>query len=534
MPDMYTRQKIVKFLVIIVAILFGGIFPIAYSNKMTNTGDREDPIQLRAPDNLRRGLPGQRDILDKLAKEKQVDYRKVQGYLDQAHALDKIQRELEGHGYVLEKSSELKLLKKDILTNYEGFRITFMIQEESALYFEKKIEKELEKVFLKNFRRIYRGKMSEPRDGVYVVDFIPQEKMNNYKKYELNFGVTLKPGQYDILIEREGSVPVMKRQVTITEADIMIDVTPEPKKYALMVNPTPKDSTIKIMNIIPKYRPGIALAQGQYDVKVEREGYKTVRQWVALTDADVTLDIPLEPTSQRARPQTLRNTIGMEFVLIPGGKFMMGSNNGDKDEKPIYKVHISQPFYLGKYEVTQAQWAAVMGNNPSHFKGDPHRPVGNISWNMVQDFIGKLNAKEKDQGSQYRLPTEAEWEYAARAGTTTAYSFGDDPTELSEYAWHGDNAGGKTHSVGLRRPNAWGLYDMHGNVWEWVQDRYGTYEPESIIDPLGPPSGTSRVVRGGSFVNSPETLRSARRVDGQPEFWDRNLGFRCVRVSPQP
>ncbi len=187
MPDLYTRQKIVKFLVIIVVILFGCMFPIVYSHKLTNRGGREEPEQLRTSDNLRRGLPGQRDLLDKLAKEKQVDYRKMQGYLDQERMLDIIQRELEEHGYISGKSTESKLLKKDVLINYEGFRITFIIQEgESALSFEKKIEKGLEEKLLKNFRRIYRGKMSNPRDGIYVVDFIPQEKLNNYKKYELN------------------------------------------------------------------------------------------------------------------------------------------------------------------------------------------------------------------------------------------------------------------------------------------------------------------------------------------------------------
>ena len=136
MPDLYTRQKIVKFLVIIVVILFGCMFPIVYSHKLTNRGGREEPEQLRTSDNLRRGLPGQRDILDKIAKEKQVDYRKVQGYLDKARTLDKIQRELEERGYLSEKSTESKLLKKDMLIRYEGFRITFIMQEgEYTLYF---------------------------------------------------------------------------------------------------------------------------------------------------------------------------------------------------------------------------------------------------------------------------------------------------------------------------------------------------------------------------------------------------------------
>ena len=143
----------------------------------------------------------------------------------------------------------------------------------------------------------------------------------------------------------------------------------------------------------------------------------------------------------------------------------MGSDAGGSREQSAHRIEISQAFYLGKYEVTQAQWKDVMGKNPSGFKGD-NRPVEEVSWEDVQEFIRRLNARE--QGVTYRLPTEAEWEYAARAGSTTAYSFGDDTLQLGEYAWYWENADGTTHPVGQLKPNAWGLYDMHGNVWEWV------------------------------------------------------------------
>ncbi len=234
-------------------------------------------------------------------------------------------------------------------------------------------------------------------------------------------------------------------------------------------------------------------------------------------------------------PRALRNSIGMEFVLIPAGTFHMGSTEGDANEQPVHEVTISTPFYLGKYEVTQGEWEAVMGGNPSHATGDPHRPVENVSWNMVQEFIGKLNAKEKDQGSQYRLPTEAEWEYAVRAGSTTAYSFGDDSSQLGKYVWYGESWDRGAHPVGQLQPNPWGLYDMHGNVWEWVQDRYaGDYYKQSPSkDPQGPDTGGRRVVRGGSFASSPEFLRSALRGGDLPDVRTRHYGFRCVRVSPQ-
>jgi formylglycine-generating enzyme required for sulfatase activity len=224
------------------------------------------------------------------------------------------------------------------------------------------------------------------------------------------------------------------------------------------------------------------------------------------------------------------NSIGMEFVLIQAGEFQMGASDGDKDEQPVHTVRISKPFYLGKYEVTQAQWQAVMGNNPSRFTGDATRPVENVSWEDVQEFIRRLNTKEG--GATYRLPTEAEWEYAARAGTTTAYSFGNDKGQLSQYAWYGDTSGSQTHPVGTLKPNAWGLYDMHGNVWEWVQDWYGPYTAAAAVDPAGPSSGSYRVNRGGSWRYLTSHCRSACRGHWSPGYRYDHLGCRLLRLVP--
>jgi formylglycine-generating enzyme required for sulfatase activity len=235
---------------------------------------------------------------------------------------------------------------------------------------------------------------------------------------------------------------------------------------------------------------------------------------------------------QLAAPKTLRNSIGMEFVLIPAGTFQMGSNDGDH-EKPAHTVRLSRSFYLGKYEVTQAQWEAVMGNNPSAFKGDSNRPVEKVSWDDVQEFIRQLNTKES--GARYRLPTEAEWEYAARAGSTTAYSFGDDVSQLGQYAWYNMNAGGTTHPVGQLQPNGWGLYDMHGNVGEWVQDWYGKYESGAVTDPAGPQSGVTpgiglqRMNRGGGVGYLERPNRSASRSYRQTDWREYSLGFRLLR-----
>ena len=215
----------------------------------------------------------------------------------------------------------------------------------------------------------------------------------------------------------------------------------------------------------------------------------------------------------------------MEFVWIPPGSFRMGSPSSelgrDSDEGPVHEVEISQGFWLGKYEVTQRQWAAVMGSNPSRYKGDARRPVEQVSWHDVQVFIDKLNPARK---TLYRLPTEAEWEYACRAGSSTRWAFGDDTRRLGDYAWYiGNNNPSGTKAVGGRLPNTWGLYDMHGNVREWVQDSYGSY-------PLGFSTGSFRVVRGGPFNLGVQAQRSANRVYYSPDVHDGGIGVRLVRV----
>nr|WP_321416496.1 SUMF1/EgtB/PvdO family nonheme iron enzyme [uncultured Methanomethylovorans sp.] len=226
---------------------------------------------------------------------------------------------------------------------------------------------------------------------------------------------------------------------------------------------------------------------------------------------------------------SIKNSIGMDFVLIPAGEFQMGSDDGYDSEKPVHKVKISRPFYLGKYEVTQAQWVAIMGDNPSYFKGD-NNPVENVSWNDVQEFVKKLNAKEGTD--KYPLPSEAEWEYACRAGTTTIYSFGDDESKLAEYAWYGDNSGNKTHPVGQKKPNPWGLYDMHGNIREWCQDEWHGYYKGAPTDGSAWVDGSSpgRIVRGGGWNFFAGSCRSAVRSNNDPDYRSFFHGFRLLRA----
>ena len=218
---------------------------------------------------------------------------------------------------------------------------------------------------------------------------------------------------------------------------------------------------------------------------------------------------------------SVRNSIGMELKLLPAGVFTMG----DKDDE--HGVMLTKPFMIGVHEVTQEQYEQVMGINPSDFRGS-NNPVENVSWEDAVEFCRELSAlpSEKAAGHVYRLPTEAEWEYACRAGTTTAYNFGDDDSELGDYAWIRENSGRTTHPVGGKKPNAWGLYDMHGNVWEWCQDWYKAYPRGTVTDPTGATSGSLRVTRGGCWCSAAGGVRSAERYGYVPSIRVDLYGFR--------
>jgi formylglycine-generating enzyme required for sulfatase activity len=218
----------------------------------------------------------------------------------------------------------------------------------------------------------------------------------------------------------------------------------------------------------------------------------------------------------------------MKFRLIQPGTFMMGS--------PAHQVTPTKQYYMGNYPVTQSEYARIMGRNPSSFQGDRH-PVEQVSWEDATEFIKKLNglpeerAAERAAGRVYRLPTESEWEYACRAGSSRAYCFGEDEARLGEYAWYGANSGSKTHPVGQKAPNAWGLYDMHGNVWEWCSDWYGDYPSGSVTDPTGASTGSCRVGRGGSWLLEAARCRSAARYGNAPSNRFNVLGFRLALSS---
>jgi formylglycine-generating enzyme required for sulfatase activity len=244
------------------------------------------------------------------------------------------------------------------------------------------------------------------------------------------------------------------------------------------------------------------------------------------------------------------NALGMRLVRIRPGTFTMGSPQREKrrnsDEGPQHEVTITRPFYLGVYPVTQAEYERVMGKNPSWFseRGGGKDKVGGrdtgrfpaemVSWEQAKAFCEELTRRDekKPAGWGYELPTEAEWEYACRAGTTTACSFGDDPEDLGEYAWYRSNSGGGSHEVGTRKPNPWGLYDMHGNVWEWCADGKRRYERGPVQDPQGPGGGESRVLRGGPWHYHSRYCRSAHRYFDVPDARDGVNGFRVVLRPP--
>jgi len=239
------------------------------------------------------------------------------------------------------------------------------------------------------------------------------------------------------------------------------------------------------------------------------------------------------------------------MVFIPPGTFRMGSPTNEVDrydnEGPQTAVTISRGFWMGKFEVTQGEYEAVMGSNPSYFQppnatADTNRPAESVSWDDAVAYCAALTQRERAAGrittnAVYRLPTEAEWEYACRAWTSTRFSYGDDLgyTNLTNYAWYSDNSGGTTHPVGQKLPNPWGLYDLHGNVWEWCQDWFDTYPGGIALDPQGPATGSTRVVRGGNWLYWNGRARDCRSAYRDYSGYGSGLiGFRVVLAPGQP
>ena len=332
----------------------------------------------------------------------------------------------------------------------------------------------------------------------------------------------------------------------------------EPVRYgSLTLDLNPSDARVTLPDVTPRYRPGVRLREGTHRVLVRREGYREAIRRVKVSGAS-RVRIALEKRGPSAGESRVFD--GMEFVWIPPGVFRMGaaSQHADDNERPVTRVRITRGVWLGKYEVTQGQWESVMGSNPSRYRNcGTNCPVETVSWNDVQEFVRKFNRKSGER--RYRLPTEAEWEYAARGGTNTDTYAGDlrirgkyDAPLLARISWYGGNsgvnyAGGydcsgweKTqygssrcgpHPVGRKAPNEFGLHDMLGGVWEWVGDWYGNYPGRTVTDPVGPNSGSARVIRGGSWGSEARHCRSGYRYGHSPVRRYGILGFRLLRTE---
>jgi formylglycine-generating enzyme required for sulfatase activity len=247
--------------------------------------------------------------------------------------------------------------------------------------------------------------------------------------------------------------------------------------------------------------------------------------WAGNYTTNAKVRLLADDTQSVSPPPT--NAVLTNLVWIPSGSFNMSGT----------LVYLSRGFYMGKYEVTQTEYQSLMATNPSNYKGST-LPVVSVAWFEATNYCARLIDRERTAGRLsagwvYRLPTEAEWEYACRAGTTTTYSFGDSATNLSMYAWYSDNAALGPQDVGRKALNRWSLHDMHGNVREWCQDWYGDLPSGNVTDPPGPSSGSSRVLRGGAWAYSAGAVTSAYRIGGVPSNRSSTVGFRVVLVPDQ-
>ena len=384
------------------------------------------------------------------------------------------------------------------------------------------------------------------------LDSLEQEAIE-MAKVAINLEQYLKPiiGQFQGLIDQVATIDgELSRSVSEVES-LVQNILSSESAVSFRKNENLSASLLNFLVTSEEKRGRLAIALE----RAEQEGW----QWtqVEIPDEEIELETAIQrinnhviervgnfttsvvghsPIPQTSFTENLPNGITLEMVNLPAGEFLMGSPDSDPDardnEKPQHQVKVNS-FAIGKYPVTQAQYEAVMGNNPSLFQNNPQNPVEKVSWNDAQAFCQKLS---QITGKTYRLPTEAEWEYACRAGTTTRYYFGDDANQLGDYAWYDGNSQQTTHPVGQKKPNAWGLYDMSGNVWEWCEDN-------SHDNYIGAPTDGSawitnnndndydyRILRGGSWFGNPDGCRSAcrsnhyRRDDDYGDFF----GFRVV------
>jgi len=364
----------------------------------------------------------------------------------------------------------------------------------------------------------------------------------------------MNPGTYRVIVA-DPKYHESGRQVVIERGEHEeVSLEPTPRQGGVKIEAVDRDgSAVAGTVFVDGSEAGrtwapITLIVGRHEVEVRSEGGHW-SETVEVTEGKLK-SVPAKLGGAGATGELFTNSLGMELVRIPAGSFQMGSpssEEGRDDDERQHRATISKAFYLGKTEVTQGQWQAVMGDNPSRFGGcGDDCPVEKVSWFDAVQFCNRLSEREglalayKISGEEvnwnrgangYRLPTEAEWEYACRAETTTRFNLGDSESDLKRAGWYYGNSGRKTHPVGEKKPNGWGFFDMHGNVWEWCWSWYGDYPSGAVTDSAGPDSGKHRVLRGGSWFNNVRLCRSATRDWGRPLFRYYNLGFRLALDS---
>lgn len=374
-----------------------------------------------------------------------------------------------------------------------------------------------------------------------TVDADAEIWVNNQKKGVRTWTGKLGNGTYKIECKQDGHETAMVSKEITTEmnGETITLPAPTPIYGSLMVESTPNLCQLYIdgkdYGTTPKSVNNILV--GQHEIRLSKEGYDEHRETISIAKGErkqvkTTLSKQevqqyIATTTSSSEEQTFTvNGVSFTMKFVEGGTFQMGATSEQgsdaySGESPVHSVTLSG-YWMGETEVTQELWRAVMGSNPSYFKGD-NLPVEGVSWNdIVNDFLPKLNNLT---GKNFRLPTEAEWEYAARGGKSGGYKYAGSNT-IGDVAWYTDNSSSKTHAVATKQPNELGLYDMSGNVWEWCQDWYGSYGSSSQTNPTGPSSGSYRVLRGGSWGTFAGFCRVSSRFNSDPGYGGRDVGFR--------
>ena len=379
---------------------------------------------------------------------------------------------------------------------------------------------------MKRGEKINRNVTLTKNSGTLSLTIAPSDAtvLINKEDYTNRNSIELAPGKYKLEVNKRGYYDTSETVEITLGKKLTKEYTLRQKVGKLQFTVTPLEAEITLtQNGQTKYNwSGMKqlkdIPVGDYDLTATASGYKTKKKNITIEENKTAIEeITLEKGSD------IQEIGGMIFVQ--GGTFEMGSNDGQDDEKPVHRVTVSD-FYIGKYEVTQKEWKEVMGNNPSYNKGD-NLPVEQVSWDDIQEYLQKLNAKT---GKNYRLPTEAEWEYAARGGNKSRGYTYSGSNSIDNVAWYSSNSGNETHAVGRKQANELGIYDMSGNVWEWCNDWYGEnyYNNSPLQNPQGPTSGTYRVLRGGSFDGGDNNGRVASRVNFDPDVRYFIFGFRVV------